>query len=250
MRRALAIGLALALIPACRPAPRPAGAPSPAPTETPAPEATATPPAPVSASALEGGWSRLDPSGGPTRQSLVLRSEGGLGVLGIPRTDGRSWRVEGDTLILVTSAEPAPEPREQRLRVELAAPDRLVLSGPGLLAGAWERRRFAELTGTVTYLERVALTPEALVQIELRDVSRADAEAPLIAKAVLRPGGKQVPIPFVLDYDVADIDPRGAYAVSARIADRGQLAFVTETPVPVLTGGALMSAEIVVVPVR
>ena len=44
--------------------------------------------------------------------------------------------------------------------------------------------------------------------------------------------------------------PRSRYTLSARISDRGQLQFVTETPVPVLTNGAPASAEIVVVPVR
>jgi putative lipoprotein len=81
-------------------------------------------------------------------------------------------------------------------------------------------------------------------------VSGADEEAPLLAKRILRPEGKQVPISFALDYDPAEIDPRRTYAISARIADRGQLAFVTDTKVPVITNGAPTSAEILVVPVR
>jgi putative lipoprotein len=143
-----------------------------------------------------------------------------------------------------------PDRRETRLRVESATPERLVLAAADPLAGAWERRPFAQLTGTVTYLRRVALTPEAVVQLELREVSRADAEAPLLAKRILHPEGKQVPIPFVLDYDPAEIDPRRAHAISARIADRGQLAFVTDTRIPVITAGAPSSTEIVVAPVR
>lgn len=107
----------------------------------------------------------------------------------------------------------------------------------------------ATLTGTVTYLPRIALTPEALVQVELRDVSSQDTEAPLIAKQVIqRPG--QVPIAFALEYDPSSILSDHLYAVSARISDRGQLQFLTETPIPVLGSAEPGTAQIVVVPVR
>ncbi len=107
----------------------------------------------------------------------------------------------------------------------------------------------AFLTGTVTYRQRVALTPEAEVHVELRDVSLQDAASPLIAKQVIsRPG--QAPIPFSLEYDATKILGGRNYAISARIVDRGQLQFVTDTRIPVLTGGAPGPVEIVVVPVR
>lgn len=107
----------------------------------------------------------------------------------------------------------------------------------------------ATLTGTVTYRQRIALTPEAIVQIELRDVSREDVEAPLVARRILEKPG-QVPIAFTLDYDSGAIDPRHTYAISARITDRGQLQFVTDTRLPVITNAAPTAVEIVVVPVK
>ena len=107
----------------------------------------------------------------------------------------------------------------------------------------------ASLIGTVTYRQRVALTPEAEVHVELRDVSPPNTEPTLIAKKVItRPG--QVPIGFSLEYDPARIQPGHSYTVSARIADRGQLAFVTETPVSVLSEGVSAAVEILVVPIR
>ncbi len=98
-----------------------------------------------------------------------------------------------------------------------------------------EARPAASLSGTVTYRQRIALTPEAEVQIELRDVSRQDVESPLIAKRVIAKPG-QVPIAFTLDYDPALIETGHTYAISARITDRGQLQFVTDTRVTVLGG--------------
>ncbi len=107
----------------------------------------------------------------------------------------------------------------------------------------------AFLTGTVVYAQRIALTPQAEVQVELRDVSLADTASVLIAKQVISTPG-QVPISFSLEYDPTRILGGRAYAISARITDRGQLQFVTDTRIPVLTGGAQGPVEILVVPVR
>ncbi len=107
----------------------------------------------------------------------------------------------------------------------------------------------AFLTGTVTYRQRIALTPQAEVHVELRDVSLQDVPAVMIAKQVIATPG-QVPIPVSLEYDPTKILPRRSYAVSARIVDRGQLLFVTDERFAVLTGAAQEPVEIVVVPVR
>ena len=107
----------------------------------------------------------------------------------------------------------------------------------------------AFLNGTVTFRQRMALTPEAEVQVELQEVGASDADAVLIAKQVIATPG-QVPIPFSLEYDPTKVMPGRRYAVSARIVDRGQLLFVTETRVPITTWGATGPLEIVVVPVR
>jgi putative lipoprotein len=107
----------------------------------------------------------------------------------------------------------------------------------------------AFLTGTVSYRQRLALTPQAEVQVELRDVSAQDAGSVLIAKQVIATPG-QVPIPFSLEYDPTKIRGGRTYAISARIVDRGQLQFLTDTRIPVLTGGAQGPIEILVVPVR
>jgi putative lipoprotein len=94
----------------------------------------------------------------------------------------------------------------------------------------------ANLTGTVAYRERIALTPGAVVEIQLLDVSIADAAAKLIAEQTIEPK-HQVPIPFELVYDPADIDARMTYAVRATIRERGRLMFTTDRGYRVLTRG-------------
>ena len=97
----------------------------------------------------------------------------------------------------------------------------------------------AVLTGTVTYRERIALPPNARVEVRLEDVSQADAPADEIASQTIAANGKQVPIPFELRYLPKDIDPSHRYAVRASLTSaEGDLMFTTAMQYPVLTGGA------------
>ena len=93
----------------------------------------------------------------------------------------------------------------------------------------------ASVSGTVTYRERLALTPGATLVVELRDVSYADAAAPLIARQTITAPG-QVPISFKVEYSREDIDSRNSYSVSARIVESdGRLAFTNDTAYEVIT---------------
>jgi uncharacterized lipoprotein YbaY len=98
--------------------------------------------------------------------------------------------------------------------------------------------RQSTLTGTVTYRERIALPPDAIVEVRLEDVSRADAPAIVVAEQTITSPG-QVPIAFSLSYDPSAIEERFTYAVRARITDAsGRLLFITTTMNRVLTRGA------------
>ncbi len=111
--------------------------------------------------------------------------------------------------------------------------------GAGTLPGTPDPGRSgdAAIEGSVTYRERLALTPGARLVVELRDVSLADAAAPLIAsRTITNPG--QVPIDFRLSYDSADINPRNTYSVRATIFETdGQMAFTNDTAYEVITRG-------------
>lgn len=86
------------------------------------------------------------------------------------------------------------------------------------------------VTGSIAYRERIALPPTAKIAVELRDVSLADAPAPLLASDSFVAAGRQVPLPFTLRVARAQLDARHHYAVSARITDAdGRLMFITDT---------------------
>ena len=95
----------------------------------------------------------------------------------------------------------------------------------------------ASVTGSVTYRERIALTEGAILVVELRDVSYADAAAPLIARQTISDPG-QVPIKFKVEYNRGDIDSRSRYSIQARIVESdGRLAFTNDTAYEVITRG-------------
>lgn len=107
----------------------------------------------------------------------------------------------------------------------------------------------ASVTGTVFYLERMALPPGAVLTVQLADVSVADAPADVIAKET-RTLTTQVPVPFALSYDPERIVPSHSYAVQARIEVDGKLRFISTTAYLVITNGKPVVVDVRVSPVR
>jgi uncharacterized lipoprotein YbaY len=102
------------------------------------------------------------------------------------------------------------------------------------------------VSGTVTYMVRMALPPEAVVDVQLQDVSRADAKATVIAEDKITVGDQQVPISFELKVDAGKIEPSHTYAVRAQILVDGQMRFTSQQAYNVLTKGNPSKVEIVV----
>jgi len=103
----------------------------------------------------------------------------------------------------------------------------------------------AQVTGTVTYRERIALPPTAVVKIELVDVSRADAPAVVLGEQLIETAGKQVPFSFAITYDPAAIDERMSYAVQARIEVGDRLLLISDQRYAVITRDAPRHADLV-----
>ena len=95
----------------------------------------------------------------------------------------------------------------------------------------------ATVTGTITYTEEIALPAEGVVvTVKIEDVSRADAPAVTSGQQVIENPG-QVPIPFKIEYNPADIDERYVYALRARIEVDGKLWFINTSRYAVITRG-------------
>lgn len=120
------------------------------------------------------------------------------------------------------------------------------LSITGCAVDALSPASSAKVTGSVTYRERIALPPSAVVKIRLVDVSRADAPSTVLGEQVIKAAGHQVPIAFDIAYDPKRIEERFSYAVQARIEDEdGRLRFISERHYAVLTRGAGRRVDLV-----
>ena len=107
----------------------------------------------------------------------------------------------------------------------------------GLLAPAG--RAVAEartLSGKVVYRERMMLPAGAVVEVKLLDVSLADAPAKTISETRIT-DAKASPIPYMLRFDSAQIEPRRTYALQARIQEGDRLLFISTTRHTVFAGG-------------
>jgi putative lipoprotein len=93
------------------------------------------------------------------------------------------------------------------------------------------------LSGRVFYRERIALPPDALLEVRLVDATPADAAARSVAVTRVKTR-HQMPIPYRLLFDDARIQRGHSYALNARITVRGKLLFATTTRHAVLDNRA------------
>ncbi len=100
------------------------------------------------------------------------------------------------------------------------------------------------VSGTVAYRERIAMPENAVLTMQLQDVSLADAPAKVIGEQKFTFAGHQVPLPFELHYDSTKMDPQHTYALSARITVNEQLMFMNTTTYRVITQGNPVKADI------
>ncbi len=120
----------------------------------------------------------------------------------------------------------------------------LALLGFGLIGCAQQGASIAPtpgadgvVRGSVAYRERMALPPDAVVEVWITDVSPMNLAVPVIAETTVRPEGRTVPIPYELRYDASRIDPSHAYGIRAAIRSGGRIIFATDAPSPVITQG-------------
>ena len=80
------------------------------------------------------------------------------------------------------------------------------------------------VTGDVWYRERIALPPNAILTVQIQDISKADAPAKVIAEMIQQHIFTPTPFSFSLNKD--SLKPRNTYAISAKITDNGKLLFI------------------------
>ncbi|MGR3636275.1 MAG: YbaY family lipoprotein [Shimia sp.] len=100
-----------------------------------------------------------------------------------------------------------------------------------------------DLSGSVSYRERIALPEGASVEVSLQDISLADAPSVELARIVLRPEGN-VPVTYRMSYDDAMVHDAHSYAVQAKIVVDGDMLWRTTSVFPALTRGAPETVDV------
>ncbi len=105
------------------------------------------------------------------------------------------------------------------------------------------------VTGTVNKLDFRALTPAAVLEVTIQDVTLADAPAKIVGTQTIENPG-QLPVNFSVSYNPADIQESRRYSLRATIKEDGQLIYTSTQLYPVITQGKPTSGiEIMVQPV-
>ena len=103
------------------------------------------------------------------------------------------------------------------------------------------------VTGTLTYLARIALPPQAVIHVQLVDLSSTNPPA-MVSEQKFTLGQRGVPVPFELKVAAAKIDPSHFYGISARISVAGEVRFASKGPAKVLTQGNPSEVDLVLLP--
>ena len=85
------------------------------------------------------------------------------------------------------------------------------------------------VVGEVSKLDRRALSPDAVVEIILSDVSLADAPEKVLISVKHELEGEQLPLPFQLNIAKTDLQPNRRYNLRARVTEGGKLSYITGT---------------------
>jgi putative lipoprotein len=168
----------------------------------------------------------------------VVPSEGTTPMVGTGR-----WRTNGNNLIVTLDYIDG-----QRQR--MAQTFTFVKKGEQLTIAPETQTRFKKallrlshispkplglLAGTITYRQKIALSPTAVAVVRLVDLTASGTDLAVVSTKKMDSVG-QVPIKFILTYDRSAIDGRHEYAVQGQILEDGKVVFTQDkgsmTPVP------------------
>jgi putative lipoprotein len=99
------------------------------------------------------------------------------------------------------------------------------------------------ISGSVSYRERIALPPDAIVRVTLESVG---APMEVLAEQTIKTQGKQVPIPFSLNYDASSIREGTSYLIRAQILVDQQLRFSGDAAYPTAPNKKPARVEVIV----
>ena len=107
----------------------------------------------------------------------------------------------------------------------------------------------SRVTGIVTARVRTILPQDALLRVELVEISPQDAPPRTINLKEVWTEGRQFPLPFDIPYSNGAIDSDRYYALQVRINQGSRILFTNTAVYKVITNGVRSNVEVVVEPV-
>lgn len=214
---------------------------------------------PTGGAGFAGTWLSSSPAADASAllKTMVLGQDGtaamtnnyvGKGVT--PETGTWTQTTENTATVTFTKSD------ERNIKDELT----FQLNGDTLTATQYDQGTYGEtpptfyratgvVSGTVSYLQKIALPDNAVVEVYLVDASKQDVPYTYLSGISYTTHGKQVPLEFAVPYAGSQIQSGGAFLVVAFISADGRLLFKNSNGVKVLTGGAPSSGvEVIVEP--
>ncbi|NJN18976.1 MAG: hypothetical protein HC822_23320 [Oscillochloris sp.] len=95
----------------------------------------------------------------------------------------------------------------------------------------------AAVSGTITYTARSLLPANAIVTVQIAEISSAYPVPRVITEQKFSTNGAQVPFRFSVPYDPARINPNSRYTLQGNITSGNTVLFTTAATIPVITQG-------------
>jgi putative lipoprotein len=103
---------------------------------------------------------------------------------------------------------------------------------------------FIDIQGSVTYLARIALPPDAVLTLRVQDRSRNGKSILTLSEQSIELNGLQVPVPFQITIDRDLLGKKSRPFITARIERKGKLLFIEDKVYPALPDGQPEAGEI------
>ena len=131
----------------------------------------------------------------------------------------------------------------------------LTLAGCGKNNSTFEQPICAKaaVQGEITYRARIALDPRAVIDVRLVDAAKMDVAVITLGEVSISAddrAGRQVPIPFTIVYDGAQVSKQSRLLIQARILVDDKPVWITGTSVPFDPATTKQPVEVIVQPVK
>jgi putative lipoprotein len=139
--------------------------------------------------------------------------------------------------------------RRHCLRGEIA-PVSTIAATPATSSKPSATSSFIDIVGSVSYRQRIALPPDAVLVVRVQDFPSANGQPRTLAEQRIELAGQQVPIPFQTTIDRDLIGKRPHVTVTARIERHGKTLFRSEQNYPALKKGQPQQVDILLRPAQ